>query len=116
MQGLFLCCCSSSRCVQVEMTPKKFNVLMDRLCKEGLAATASMAYAKLMLTVMNKYRANVSADGAMRAALLPGTCHDGVHLFAREKTLNVSQGTHKFKLGLGSETAHPANTAVGQMP
>lgn len=64
MQGLFLCCCSPSQCVQVEMTPERFNALMDRLCKEGPAAAASMAYAKLMLTVMNKYRASVSADGA----------------------------------------------------
>ncbi|EPQ17357.1 Fanconi anemia group E protein [Myotis brandtii] len=45
---------------QVEMTPEQFNVLMDRLCKEGPAATASMAYAKLMLTVMNKYQANIT--------------------------------------------------------
>ncbi|XP_019516378.1 PREDICTED: 60S ribosomal protein L10a-like [Hipposideros armiger] len=43
---------------QVEMTPEKFNVLMEKLCKEGLAATTSMAYAKLMLTVMTKYQAN----------------------------------------------------------
>lgn len=45
---------------QVEMTPEKFNVLMDRLCKEGPAATASMAYAKLMLTVLTKYQANIT--------------------------------------------------------
>ncbi|XP_036172768.1 Fanconi anemia group E protein isoform X1 [Myotis myotis] len=45
---------------QVEMTPEKFSVLMDRLCKEGPAATASMAYAKLMLTVMNKYQAHIT--------------------------------------------------------
>lgn len=56
-----------SQCVQVEMAPEKFSVLMDRLCKEGPAATASMAYAKLMLTVMTKYQASVSAHGAMRA-------------------------------------------------
>lgn len=49
------------------MTPEKFNVLMERLCKEGLAATASMAYAKLMLTVMTKYQANVSVYRATRA-------------------------------------------------
>lgn len=54
------------------MTPEKFNVLMDRLCKEGPAATESMAYAKLMLTVMTKYQANVSADGVMRA----GSCSE----------------------------------------
>lgn len=45
---------------QVEMTPEKFSVLMDKLCKEGLAATTSMAYAKLMLTVMTKYQANIT--------------------------------------------------------
>ncbi|KAM8779409.1 Fanconi anemia group E protein [Rhynchonycteris naso] len=45
---------------QVEMTPEKFSVLMERLCKEGLAATTSVAYAKLMLTVMNKYQANIT--------------------------------------------------------
>ncbi|XP_008150265.2 Fanconi anemia group E protein isoform X1 [Eptesicus fuscus] len=45
---------------QVEMAPEKFSVLMDRLCKEGPAATASMAYAKLMLTVMTKYQASIT--------------------------------------------------------
>ncbi|XP_024899446.1 Fanconi anemia group E protein isoform X2 [Pteropus alecto] len=45
---------------QVEMTPEKFNVLMEKLCKEGLTATTSMAYAKLMLTVMTKYQANIT--------------------------------------------------------
>ncbi|KAL2791720.1 Fanconi anemia group E protein [Daubentonia madagascariensis] len=45
---------------QVEMTPEKFNDLMEKLCKEGLAATTSMAYAKLMLTVMTKYQANIT--------------------------------------------------------
>lgn len=45
---------------QVEMTPEKFNVLMEKLCKEGLAATTSMAYAKLILTVMTKYQANIT--------------------------------------------------------
>nr|KAF6461854.1 FA complementation group E [Molossus molossus] len=44
----------------VEMTPEKFNVLMERLCKEGPAAATSMAYAKLMLTVMTKYQANIT--------------------------------------------------------
>lgn len=67
MQGPFLCYCPISQCVQVEMTPEKFGVLMDKLCKEGLAATTSMAYAKLMLTVMTKYQANVSVDTATRA-------------------------------------------------
>lgn len=41
---------------QVEMTPEVFSVLVQRLCKEGPAATTSMAYAKLMLTVMTKYQ------------------------------------------------------------
>ncbi|XP_036095076.1 Fanconi anemia group E protein isoform X2 [Rousettus aegyptiacus] len=45
---------------QVEMTSEKFNVLMEKLCKEGLTATTSMAYAKLMLTVMTKYQANIT--------------------------------------------------------
>lgn len=45
---------------EVEMTPEKFNVLMEKLCKEGLTATTSMAYAKLMLTVMTKYQANIT--------------------------------------------------------
>ncbi|XP_045691687.1 Fanconi anemia group E protein isoform X2 [Phyllostomus hastatus] len=45
---------------QVETTPEKFSVLMERLCKEGLAATTSMAYAKLMLTVMTKYQASIT--------------------------------------------------------
>lgn len=46
------------------MTSEKFNVLMEKLCKEGLTATTSMAYAKLVLTVMTKYQANVSVDRA----------------------------------------------------
>ncbi|XP_067609298.1 Fanconi anemia group E protein isoform X1 [Pseudorca crassidens] len=45
---------------QVEMPSEKFSVLMEKLCKEGPAATTSMAYAKLMLTVVTKYRANIS--------------------------------------------------------
>lgn len=49
-----------SQCMQVEMTSEAFSVLMQKLCKEGLAATTSMAYAKLMLTVMTKYQASVS--------------------------------------------------------
>ncbi|KAM6182326.1 Fanconi anemia group E protein [Erethizon dorsatum] len=45
---------------QVEVTPEKFGVLMEKLCEEGLAATTSMAYAKLMLTVMTKYQASIT--------------------------------------------------------
>ncbi|NIG58818.1 Fanconi anemia group E protein [Pontoporia blainvillei] len=45
---------------QVEMPSEKFSVLMEKLCKEGPAATTSMAYAKLTLTVVTKYRANIS--------------------------------------------------------
>ncbi|XP_008570648.1 PREDICTED: Fanconi anemia group E protein isoform X2 [Galeopterus variegatus] len=52
---------------QVEMTPEKFSVLMERLCKEGRAATTSIAYAKLMLTVITKYPANVSVGRIMGA-------------------------------------------------
>lgn len=48
------------------MTPEKFSVLMEKLCKEGPAATASVAYAKLMLTVMTKYQASVSIGRAVR--------------------------------------------------
>ena len=50
------------------MPSEKFRVLMEKLCKEGPAATTSMAYAKLMLTVITKYQANVSIGRAMRAA------------------------------------------------
>lgn len=49
-----------SQCVQVEMTSEMFNVLVQRLCKEAPAATTSMSYAKLLLTVMTKYQASVS--------------------------------------------------------
>ncbi|XP_012582384.1 PREDICTED: Fanconi anemia group E protein [Condylura cristata] len=45
---------------QVEMTPEKFDILMEKLCKEGPAATTSVTYAKLMLTVMNKYQASIT--------------------------------------------------------
>ncbi|XP_073740863.1 Fanconi anemia group E protein isoform X2 [Callorhinus ursinus] len=45
---------------QVEMTPEKFSVLMEKLCKEGPVATTSVAYAKLMLTVMTKYQASIT--------------------------------------------------------
>lgn len=51
-----------SQCMQVEMTPEVFSVLVQRLCKEGPAATTSMAYAKLMLTVMTKYQTSVSVN------------------------------------------------------
>uniref|UniRef100_A0A8C0NH97 Fanconi Anaemia group E protein C-terminal domain-containing protein n=1 Tax=Canis lupus familiaris TaxID=9615 RepID=A0A8C0NH97_CANLF len=44
----------------VEITPEKFSVLMEKLCREGPAATTSMAYAKLMLTVMTKYQASIT--------------------------------------------------------
>lgn len=50
--------------LQVELTPEKFDVLMEKLCKGGLVATASMAYAKLVLTVLTKYQASVSGTGA----------------------------------------------------
>lgn len=49
-----------SPCMQVEMTSEVFNVLLQRLCKQGPTATTSMAYAKLLLTVMTKYQASVS--------------------------------------------------------
>ncbi|KAG8512036.1 Fanconi anemia group E protein, partial [Galemys pyrenaicus] len=60
---------------QVEMTPEKFDVLMEKLCKEGPAAATSMAYAKLMLTVMNKYRASITETQklGLTAALEPNT-------------------------------------------
>ncbi|XP_055988505.1 Fanconi anemia group E protein [Sorex fumeus] len=45
---------------QVEMTAEKFSVLMERLCKEGPAAAASLAYAKLLLMVMTKYQASIT--------------------------------------------------------
>uniref|UniRef100_A0A8C8ZAQ4 FA complementation group E n=1 Tax=Prolemur simus TaxID=1328070 RepID=A0A8C8ZAQ4_PROSS len=75
-QTELLCCLMKDESLEpgalVEMTPEKFNVLMEKLCKEGLAATTSMAYAKLMLTVMIKYQANVSVDRAMRAGPATG--------------------------------------------
>ncbi|XP_032109409.1 Fanconi anemia group E protein isoform X4 [Sapajus apella] len=60
---------------QVEMTPEKFSVLMEKLCKRGLAATTSMAYAKLMLTVMTKYQANITETQrlGLAVALEPNT-------------------------------------------
>lgn len=54
---------------QVEMTSELFSVLMQRLCKEGLAATTSMAYAKLMLTVMTKYQASISQQQSLDLAV-----------------------------------------------
>ncbi|XP_029800242.1 Fanconi anemia group E protein [Suricata suricatta] len=45
---------------QVEMTPEKFSVLMEKLCKEGSVAATSVAYAKLMLTVLTKYQADIT--------------------------------------------------------
>lgn len=53
------------------MTSELFSVLMQRLCKEGPAATTSMAYAKLMLTVMTKYQASVSVDRGSSSWELP---------------------------------------------
>ncbi|XP_062953344.1 Fanconi anemia group E protein isoform X2 [Cynocephalus volans] len=60
---------------QVEMTPEKFSVLMERLCKEGRAATTSIAYAKLMLTVITKYPANITETQklGLAVALEPNT-------------------------------------------
>ncbi|KAM5262673.1 Fanconi anemia group E protein [Ctenodactylus gundi] len=60
---------------QVEISPEKFAILMDRLCKEGLAATASTAYAKLMLTLMSKYQASITETQrlGLAVALEPNT-------------------------------------------
>lgn len=49
------------------MPPEKFSVLVEKLCKEGPAATTSVAYAKLVLMVMTKYQAHVSIGRATRA-------------------------------------------------
>ncbi|KAL1771853.1 Fanconi anemia group E protein [Sigmodon hispidus] len=59
----------------VEMTSEVFNVLMQRLCKEGPAVTTSMAYAKLMLTVMTKYQASITEHQSLdlAVALEPNT-------------------------------------------
>lgn len=54
---------------QVEMTPEVFSVLVQRLCKEGPAATTSMAYAKLMLTVMTKYQASITEQQSLDLAV-----------------------------------------------
>ncbi|XP_037699979.1 Fanconi anemia group E protein isoform X2 [Choloepus didactylus] len=53
---------------QVEMTPEKFSVLLEKLCEEGPAAASSMAYAKLMLTVLTKYQASVTETQKMALA------------------------------------------------
>ncbi|XP_021568568.1 Fanconi anemia group E protein [Carlito syrichta] len=60
---------------QVEMAPETFSVLMERLCKEGLAAPTSMACAKLMLMVMTKYQANITETQRLdlAVALEPNT-------------------------------------------
>ncbi|XP_052020392.1 Fanconi anemia group E protein, partial [Apodemus sylvaticus] len=60
---------------QVEMTPEVFGVLVQRLCKEGPAATTSMAYAKLMLTVMTKYPTSITEQQSLdlAVALEPNT-------------------------------------------
>ncbi|XP_003789174.1 Fanconi anemia group E protein [Otolemur garnettii] len=60
---------------QVEMTPEKFAILMEKLCKEGLVATTSVAYAKLMLTVMTKYQADITEIQrlSLAVALEPNT-------------------------------------------
>ncbi|XP_021077492.1 Fanconi anemia group E protein [Mus pahari] len=55
---------------QVEMTPEVFSVLVQRLCKEGPAATTSMAYAKLMLTVMTKYQASITEQQSLDLAVV----------------------------------------------
>ncbi|XP_052600119.1 Fanconi anemia group E protein, partial [Peromyscus californicus insignis] len=54
---------------QVEMTSEVFSVLVQRLCKEGPAATTSMAYAKLMLTVMTKYQASITQHQSLDLAV-----------------------------------------------
>ncbi|XP_069880006.1 Fanconi anemia group E protein isoform X2 [Dipodomys merriami] len=45
---------------QVDVPPEPFGVLMQRLCEEGLVATASVAYAKLVLTVLTNYQAHIT--------------------------------------------------------
>ncbi|XP_048203853.1 Fanconi anemia group E protein isoform X2 [Perognathus longimembris pacificus] len=45
---------------QVEVPPELFAVLVERLCEEGLAAAASVAYAKLVLTVLTNYQADIT--------------------------------------------------------
>lgn len=59
------------------MTPEKFSVLMEKLCKEGPAAATSVAYAKLTLTVMTKYQADVSIGRATKAGPDAARCLSG---------------------------------------
>lgn len=54
---------------QVEMTSEMFNVLVQRLCKEAPAATTSMSYAKLLLTVMTKYQASITEQQSLDMAV-----------------------------------------------
>ncbi|XP_057650325.1 Fanconi anemia group E protein [Chionomys nivalis] len=54
---------------QVEMTSEMFNVLVQRLCREATAATTSMSYAKLMLTVMTKYQASFTEQQSLDLAV-----------------------------------------------
>ncbi|KAK7814826.1 hypothetical protein U0070_026327 [Myodes glareolus] len=54
---------------RVEMTSEMFNVLVQRLCKEAPAATTSMSYAKLMLTVMTKYQASITEQQSLDLAV-----------------------------------------------
>lgn len=54
---------------QVEMTPEVFSVLVQRLCREGPAATTSIAYAKLMLTVMTKCQASITEQQSLDLAV-----------------------------------------------
>ncbi|KFO23153.1 Fanconi anemia group E protein isoform X1 [Fukomys damarensis] len=54
---------------QVEMAPEKFCVLMEKLCEQGLAATTSVAYAKLVLTVMTKYQASITVTQRLGLAV-----------------------------------------------
>lgn len=78
--------------LQVELTPEKFDVLMEKLCKGGLVATASMAYAKLVLTVLTKYQASVSGTG------LPWAGHEGPQiLLSGTKPLVLHLENHTFK-------------------
>ncbi|KAM7319153.1 hypothetical protein ACRRTK_022265 [Alexandromys fortis] len=54
---------------QVEMTSEMFSVLVQRLCREAAAATTSMSYAKLMLTVMTKYQASFTEQQSLDLAV-----------------------------------------------
>lgn len=93
------------------MTPEKFAVLMEKLCKAGLAATTSMAYAKLMLTVMTKYQASVSVNrvtGWVPLARLLWACQTGYRLFAKDKTLQCLPRkihVHAQNVGVGVGSA-----------